>query len=107
MATWSEESERILEERAGAWETLAVGNTQEERDLAAILRSIVRDIEGPNPADWKEIVPVLEWVLKTGRQLVGGSTRIYVGDPPGMDTWDTSDNTTWVPDVPWSHTSHT
>ena len=55
--------EEVLAERAGVWESLATGSTAIEREVAAVLRSIVAEIEGPEPANRASVCSAIEWCL--------------------------------------------
>ena len=87
--------ESVLEEHADVWEALAKGNTAIEREVAYVLRSVVAEIEGPEPANRDSIREALRWcldVLGARRPLKAVTT---VSDP-GL-----TDSTTWVPDDGW------
>jgi len=96
MCETEEIMEEVLAERAGVWEALATGSTAIEREVAAILRSIVAEIDGPEPANRASLRSALEWCLDALR--VGNRTAQtvkvcvpYDGDQGLTDssTWPT------------------
>jgi hypothetical protein len=72
----------ILESHAAAWETLAQGSNQDERDIAALLRSVIQSIEGPHPADWRDVRKALEYALAFARARCGDGSLFHY---PEMD----------------------
>ena len=82
---WETTMEKILIERADVWQRLARGYTSGDLEIAAVLRSIVADIEGPHPADWADIAYALRYILQ---QVEGGASELppatlppWTGDP--------------------------